>query len=282
MYCENCGNQINDGAHFCKKCGKPVDGADAAEPKEQSKSAQETTKVSVNSDAPQNQRQKQQAAAEINSAGDIQGQKVTDNIYRCPDGKYRWVYEYKMLKNPTILITVMKAILLSFGAVMGFVILIDLIGGDFRYWTSNDFASFATGFFIFLLVMLALGAFAYLILAALYGWTYQVLFTMDEDGVEFKQMKKDFQKSQAIGWLTAAAGLATGSLGRTGTGIIAATRDSSYSEFKQVRKVQVVRRRHVIYVNQMLGHNQVYAEDADFDFVEKFIIDRCPNAKVKK
>ncbi len=237
--------------------------------------------TSLKSEASKNEGQNQQAAGTKGGAG-IAGQKVTENIYLCSDGKYRWIYEYKMLKNPTMLITVMKAMLLSFGAVLGFVVLIDLLGGDFRYWTSDDFASFATGFFIFLLVMLGLGAFSYLILAFIYGWTYQVLLTMDDDGVELRQMKKDFQKSQAIGWLTALAGLATGNLGGAGTGILAATRDSSYSEFKQVRKVQSVRRRHVIYVNQTLDHNQVYAEDADFDFVEKFIIDHCPNANIKK
>lgn len=28
-----------------------------------------------------------------------------DRVTRCGDGKYRWVYEYPMLKNPTILLT---------------------------------------------------------------------------------------------------------------------------------------------------------------------------------
>ena len=103
---------------------------------------------------------------------------------------------------------------------------------------------------------------------------------MDEDGVELRQMKKEFQKSQAIGWLTAAVGLATGNIGQVGTGILASTRNSSSSVFQHVRKVKSVRRRHVIYVNQLLGHNQVYAEAADFVFVEKYILDRCTNAKV--
>ncbi|MBQ9614086.1 MAG: hypothetical protein IJV14_16465 [Lachnospiraceae bacterium] len=57
------------------------------------------------------------------------GRKVTENIYLCPDGKYRWTYELQMLKNPTILITILKVILLSFGIVMAFLILINLIGG---------------------------------------------------------------------------------------------------------------------------------------------------------
>ncbi len=243
MFCENCGHPIPDGSRFCENCGARVIG---------------------NSD----------------KEAEIDGRKVTENIYLCPDGKYRWIYEYKMLKNPAILITVMKVILLSYGIVMGFMVLLNLLGGDFRYWNRSDFVSFFGGFLILLVVLLMLGVISYLILAAIYGWSYQVLLTMDEDGVELMQMQKDFQKSQAIGWLTAAAGIATGNIGRVGTGILTAARNSSSSEFQHVRKVKSVRMRHVIYVNQLLGHNQVYAEDADYEFVREFIVAHCPNAKI--
>ena len=42
-------------------------------------------------------------------------------------------------------------------------------------------------------------------------------------------------------------------------------------DFKRVRKVKVNRAMHTIYVNELLGRNQVYAETADFDFVLHFI-----------
>jgi hypothetical protein len=290
MYCENCGHPIPDGARFCDSCGTPLIPAGAAHPEEIYENTSDDTMIppmpeapDASSDASGKRKQKKkmkQKAGGPEPDVKIEGRRVTENICLCPDGKYRWIYEYEMLKNPTILITVMKGLLLSFGIVAGFMVLINLIGGDFRYWNRSDYLSFFKGFLIFLLVMLALGAVSYLILAAIYGWSYQVLLTMDEDGVELRQMKKDFQKSQAIGWLTAAAGLATGNIGRVGTGILAATRDSSTSVFQHVRKVKAVRSRHVIYVNQVLGHNQVYAEEADFDFVRNFIVEHCPNAKI--
>ena len=177
----------------------------------------------------------------------VSGDKITENVYLCPDGKYRWCYEFRMLKNPAILITVLKVLMLSFGIVVGFMVL---------------------------------GAVSYLILAAMYGWSYQVLFTMDENGVEHRQMKKQFEKAEAIGWLTAAVGLAAGNIGRAGTGLLAATKTSTTSEFQHVRKVRAVQRRDVIYVNQLLEHNQVYVEDADFDFVRNYIEEHCPNAKI--
>ena len=70
MYCENCGQKLPEGAKFCNSCGAPV--------------------VS-------------EAAAEPEMREDAGYQKVTENILLCPDGKYRWVYEFEMLKNPTLL-----------------------------------------------------------------------------------------------------------------------------------------------------------------------------------
>ena len=35
----------------------------------------------------------------------------------CPDGKYHWVYEVPMLKNPSILIDVYKVLGISFAIV---------------------------------------------------------------------------------------------------------------------------------------------------------------------
>ena len=64
-----------------------------------------------------------------------------------------------------------------------------------------------------------------------------------------------------------------------GTGMLAATRSSSFSEFELVKTVKSVRHRHTIYVNQTLLHNQVYAEAPDFDFVRDYIIRHCTNAK---
>ncbi len=281
MYCKNCGQPLSDGARFCENCGSPVDGETAVKQEASAAPAEAEKKITPKQEDSKKKRRKKQIAGAVESGTAMAGQKVTENIYLCPDGKYRWIYEYQMLKNPTILFTVMKVLLLSFGIVLGFLALINLIGGDFRYWTRSDYLSSFRAFLILLLVFLALGVISYLILASIYGWSYQVLFTMDEDGVELKQMQKDFKKSQAVGWLTAAAGLAAGSIGRAGTGILAAARDSSVSVFKNVRKVKAVRRRHVIYVNQLLDHNQVYAEDADFDFVEKYILDRCTNIKKK-
>ena len=130
-------------------------------------------------------------------------------------------------------------------------------------------------------IVLVLSLVSYVILAALYGWKYQVLFEMTDTSVTHIQMPKQFKKTEAIGWLTMLAGVAAKKPYMVGLGLNVAAKNSSTSEFKNVETVKVRRKRNTIHVNQLLDKNQVYAEDADFDFVEKFITERCTKAKFK-
>lgn len=200
------------------------------------------------------------------------------NIRMDEEGRYCWAYEFDMRKNPTILITVMKVLLLSFGIVMALMLIIQLLGSTFSSF--KEYWDFFKWFLVLLAVFLVIGVISYCIVAKTYGWKYMVLFTMDEDSVEHRVMKSDFDKAKALGWLTALAGRATGNLGMMGGGILAATRSSTISMFPLVKKVKAVPRRNVIYVNQRLNHNQVYAEKEDFEFVLNFITEHCPDAKI--
>jgi hypothetical protein len=47
-----------------------------------------------------------------------------------------------------------------------------------------------------------------------------------------------------------------------------------------VKNITVKQKRNVIYVNEKLTHNQVYADPDDFEFVRGHILSRCKNAKV--
>ena len=114
----------------------------------------------------------------------------------------------------------------------------------------------------------------------MYGWKYIVLFEMDEETVSHIPTSKEFEKAQALSWLTMAAGLLAKNRGAFSAGMLSAMKGPSTSEFKNVEFVRVNRRQNTIHVDQLLDKNQVYAENADFDFVEKFIKDRCIKAKI--
>ena len=210
---------------------------------------------------------------------EFRGEPVSENIWLCPDGVYRWVYEYDMLRNPGIMISVWKVLGISFGAVF----LFDLIATLINSALSPREALQSSGklFLILAGIFLVLSVVSYIILAALYGWKYQVLFEMTEEQVTHIQMPKQFKKAEAIGWLTAFVGAIAGKPYMVALGSNVAVKDAKTSEFASVEIVKVRRKRHTIHVDYLLDKNQVYAEDGDFDFVEKFITDRCVKAKIK-
>ncbi len=209
------------------------------------------------------------AEGEIQAGEPVLEHKVADSIYLCPDGMYRWVYEFNMLKNPTLLFTIWKLVAFAFFLVYCFVLFVCLVTDSF--YGMETFLPLTKVFSILILVFLGIGSLAYLILSGIYGGKYCVIFEMDEKGINHKQMDQQLEKSQALGWLTTLAGAASGNLTVMGTGMLAATRSSLYSDFSTVRRVKPNRMLHVIRVNGLLVHNQVYAEGEDFDFVLDYI-----------
>ena len=197
-------------------------------------------------------------------------------IRLCPDGKYRWYYEYPMLKNPTVLFTVWKVLLLA-ALAPGLVVLFSELGNGFV----AAIRQFALVYGITFGGLFVLSCLSYLLLAAIYGFHYIVLFEMDEQGVTHIQQEKQFRKAQAMGWLTALAGAAAGRPGPAGTGVLAATKRQTTSEFRNVSTVIGLKKRNTIKVNQLLSKNQVYVQSADYDFVWDYITSRCTKATVR-
>ena len=209
----------------------------------------------------------------------IDGKRVTENIYLCPDGYYRWVYEFPMLRNPAILLTIWK----MFGIVILLQILLsflmELVRGSISLWVRDYLLS--PGILILPEILFALSILAYLILAGIYGWKYMILFEMNEEQIVHMQMPKQFEKAQALGWLTAMTGLAAGNYTAAGAGMLSSAKNSMSSEFKNVKILIGRRSLHLIKVNGVLNHNQVYALPQDYEFVWNYITTHCANAKIR-
>ncbi len=153
-------------------------------------------------------------------------------IRLCNDGKYRWVYEMNMLKNPTIFFTVLKVMMISIGIVWLFGLVIGL--GDmsldyFLFWTK------LTGIMIGIFFVLTI--IGVLITAAVLG-KYVVLFEMDEKEVVHIQMPRQVKKAEVIGLITALVGAMAKSPTTIGAGVLATAKTKSTSEFVNVRRVK--------------------------------------------
>ncbi|WP_026520672.1 hypothetical protein [Butyrivibrio sp. VCB2001] len=209
----------------------------------------------------------------------ISGEKVTKNIYKCPDRKYRWIYELNMLKNPMIALTILKVLGIVFIAITIFELLIEVFDGDVSGWI-KDFL-LTPQFFILPGILLGLTLLGYFITAAVYGFKYIVLFEMNEEGIAHKQLPRQFKKAEALGWLAAMAGAAAGNMIAMGSGIMATSKDMSLSNFGLVKKVRKRKNFNAIELFEPMEHNQIYAESEDFDFVWDYISSRCKKAEIK-
>lgn len=198
---------------------------------------------------------------------------IDGSVRQYEDGKYRWVYEFDLFRNPTILFVIYK---IFFWIGVGEWVLSTLfsLGGRDFFW--DGFLSNAKVFLIMTAGLLVLATLGYVVYALMMGGRYCVVFEMDEEGVRHTQLDSQFKKAKVISMLTSIAGAAAGDPGVAGTGILAGSRNSMYSGFGSPAKVRAFPRQDTIKIDRTFSHNQVYAGDADFDFVYRYIISHIP------
>ena len=244
-FCQECGGAIEPSARFCAACGT-------------------------------NQTPDTVFPAEL-ELDQVKADQPSHNITRGKDGILRWVYEFSLYRNPTILVLVWKIFFFIFLGLYLFLILLEIGDG-----IGEALADLTPVFLGLIGGMFVLSTIAYYLYALMMGGKYCVLFEMDEKGVKHTQMPRQFKKAQILGNLLLLAGAATGNVGAAGQGLLVGSKQSTYSKFKQVRSIKPDRKHRVIKVNSTdLVHNQVYAEAADFDFVLNYIETQVALAKNK-
>ena len=255
MFCANCGKQLNDTARFCDSCGAPAESVPAAQ-------------VSL-SQAPAPQPEKRGRKRKPTPERPVsEGERVTPHITLGADGKYRWIYEMSLFRNPTIFLLIWKIFFFIMLGIFAFIMLIEVFEGDMdleRFLLDLKIMGIVLG------VMTALIGVSMLIYAAIMGGKYIVMFEMDEKGINHKQVPTQAKKARKIGTAAALLGAASGNMTAAAAGLNAA-RTEMYSEFSRTKKVRAYPRRDLIKVNSLFNHNQVYAEKEDFDFVVNYIL----------
>jgi hypothetical protein len=241
MICKKCGQVSPQDSQFCEKCG-----------------------AALNVELPKTDVVVQQHNHQV-SPGVVMGE----------DGVMRWVYEMNMWKNPTLVITIWKILLLAALAPAILVFFLNLGDG-----IGSALLAFVKIMVIVAGIVTVLMLLAYPLVALMNGGKYCVMFEMDDKSVKHMQMQKQFKKSQILAMIVSLAGMMSGNAQTAGAGLLAGSKQSTLSSFEKVKSITVNEKRHVIYVNENLTKNQVYVDTADFAFISNAIINRCNKAKV--
>ena len=201
-------------------------------------------------------------------------EELTARIQLCPDGKYRWSYEVNLWRNPSILFDLMKASgVIMLGIWLLCVIIVPLFDGHLRWHrVVDDSATFLWVVLAFLVLCLI----GYVISGIASGGRYAAYFVMDEETITHQQMAKEVKRTQVIAAINMMVDDDMGS-----AAILAAAHSPFITPYRRVRKIKTHRRRHLIKVAELLTKNRIYVEDPeDYEFVLRYIIERCPKAKI--
>lgn len=259
MFCPNCGKELPDGSRFCAECGQFIteSGTSTADPE-----------AAIAASEP----------------------KTCKTIELGPDGKYRWVYEFNMFKNPIILFTVWQimlfVVLLSLGLMVAIIFVAtidweDLFYIDFKpnylYWRNlwNDIKGLCIGIGgVGLGLTFILGTIGYILTAILMGGKEVMVYEMDEKGVNMMLQEKTYEKQKGLMWIAA--------FGFAGRGInpfmteALLTKRSQYSEFPVTTSILKKKTWKTILIKQWFGFNMIHVDPEDYDFVWEYIVERVP------
>ena len=272
MYCESCGKSIADDSKFCEHCGNKVEEEihDDRETEEIQETAEKEIKL-IQEEAGFEETTLVKKIENVQKLPLEQETRISENITMSSRGSYKWMYEFSLWKNPAVLITVFKVLLIALmvpAFLMFFLTLGEGIGEAFKLLLSM----LGIGAVLMTVLMIA----GYVMLSLAYGGKYYVLFEMDKKGINHIQLDKQHKKAEALGFLTALSGLSTGNISAAGAGLLGASKKSLYTNFKKVKSVKFYPKRNTIYLNEAFNKNQIYASKEDYLFVKEFILENCP------
>lgn len=184
------------------------------------------------------------------------------------EGKYQWLYQLDMKNNKSIFRLVLGIILISFGIVAAFLLILDITEG-------NSIIPTITMMGAIMAVMLVITWVSYKIVAHRYKNVYGIVYEMDDEGIRFTQVEDQQQLNDLIGMFAAVAGAVSHNYGLMGSAFAMAD-SSAYSNFSKVTKIVEKRQDNLIEVISPFLLNMVYVDEEHYDFVLEFIRERCP------
>jgi len=202
---------------------------------------------------------------------EVKGEAISSNIRRCPDGVYRWVYEYNLWKRSTILWEIIRFLLIVDLVQLVILLIVDIPGIGLLGALKRELPEAG----ILFAIMSVLAVLAYGVYALLNNGKYLVLFEMGEESIMHTRMAKTVKKPELVEWLWAANEILESRVLSTTLSIKTASTASMDSLYSEVRSFKALDRQHTILLKCELTSNQIYAYPEDYEFVKDYIYQHC-------
>lgn len=190
-----------------------------------------------------------------------------------------WDYRMHLFGDATMPKTIIKIFFFVVLSILFFVVLLEIIDGNISL---DVFLELATVFGLIYLGLIVLTLVSYyIVFAMIHGGKYDIIYQMDDKGVSFITAKGSMNKAKKAAVFGALVGIAAGSLTAVGSNMIAGSRSSMYTKFASVTRVVVhKKKKKMILTESHVAKNHIYANEDDFEEIERYIVDRCKKAKV--
>ena len=193
---------------------------------------------------------------------------IPEGVQQCADGKFRWAYEVNMYTNPTIFYAIANMFIIAYLICLVLFVVITLCMDEDVLMAPLV----VTGIFAFIFLVTIPCYYGY---AAWVGGRYAVMYTMDEQGIETRQMPQNIKKNQVIASIAGMVGAMKGDLSMMGLSMNIANTQVIKTDFKHVREVKAAPHRHLIKLSaSWYDKNHIYVDEADYDFVYNYILER--------
>lgn len=152
----------------------------------------------------------------------------------------------------------------------------------FILWAADGFPQIGDldglGYF-FILILITLSLTALLILAT--GNNYPTRYELNSKGVTFITLAKGRKKNKLLALLLIFIGSSKGNLSAMGTGVLAASRQNMYTNWKKVRKIVYHKnRRSISLISTDMTKNILFCKEDNVNEVFNAVKLYCPKAKV--
>ena len=209
---------------------------------------------------------------DVLTSDDMQNIEI-GKIYQDREGSYKWIYNIDLDRNPVILMTVLLVIHVLYAFLLIFWIFLSV-----RFGFDLEMYAILFGTYIAVLIISLLSV-------KYVNWRYKgrylMVYHMTEEFIRVAQIRDQGDMTRQLSFLRGLLGILANEPGTVISGMALSTMTDASSRYKSVYRINGERKNDVIHLTSLFLFNMVFVTPEYYEFVWKYIVSRCPKAKIR-